>query len=78
MKMYEVFKSEGGYRVAGDIYLDGPVIDSSPWRKTEAEAKKLAKKMKRRAEKEWKRNGGDVWKDHPMWRDIPTDELDLY
>ena len=39
MKQYEVFASEGGYRYAGAIWAGGPILDSSPWFKSEAEAK---------------------------------------
>ena len=38
MRQYDVYKSEGGYRVACDTYLDCPVTDSSPWFKTKSEA----------------------------------------
>ena len=38
MKYGEVFKSEGGYRAALSIYLDGPVIRNCPWFETEEEA----------------------------------------
>ena len=31
MKKYEVFRSEGGYRVAADIVFGGPVIENCPW-----------------------------------------------
>lgn len=39
MKLYEVFKSEGGYRVCRSLWGDDcPVIDRCPWCKTEAQA----------------------------------------
>ena len=31
MKKYEVFKSEGGYRVGKNIVNGGPVIGNCPW-----------------------------------------------
>lgn len=34
MKVYDVFASEGGYRFAGSIWADGPVMDQSPWFET--------------------------------------------
>lgn len=45
MKQYDIFESEGGYRVAGDIHAGGPVMRLSPWRKTRREAEALRKKM---------------------------------
>nr|DAT51552.1 MAG TPA: hypothetical protein [Caudoviricetes sp.] len=39
MKMYEVFKSEGGYRVCCAMWAgDSPVIERCPWYETEAQA----------------------------------------
>lgn len=31
MQLYDVFASEGGYRVAGEIVNGGPVISKSKW-----------------------------------------------
>lgn len=31
MERYEIYKSEGGYRVAANVYLNCPVVGSSPW-----------------------------------------------
>ena len=45
MKQYDIFESEGGYRVAGDIHAGGPVMRLSPWRKTRRGAEALRKKM---------------------------------
>jgi len=47
MEKYDVFTSEGGYRVAIGIYLDSPVMDTCPWFKDHETAEKysaLAKK----------------------------------
>ena len=38
MKLFDVFPSEKGYRVAGKIVNGSPVIDRSPWFSTKAEA----------------------------------------
>ena len=43
MEKFDVFASEGGYRYAGRIYLESPVIDQSPWFTTKAKAEKAAK-----------------------------------
>lgn len=45
MKQYDIFESEGGYRVAGDIHAGGPVMSASPWRKTRRGAEALRRKM---------------------------------
>lgn len=52
MKQYEVFRSEGGYRYAGAICANGPILDSSPWFKTEKEAK-AASDAQRARDKKW-------------------------
>lgn len=31
MKRYEVYRSEGGFRVARECWLGCPVVKSSPW-----------------------------------------------
>lgn len=31
MKEYDIFKSEGGYRVCLGVYNDGPIMEHSPW-----------------------------------------------
>lgn len=51
MKLYEVFASEGGYRYAGAIWADGPVIDQSPWFETKDEAEEAAEKARARGER---------------------------
>ena len=43
MKKYEVFASEGGYRVALGIWGGNPIIDQSPWFKTREEAEEKAR-----------------------------------
>lgn len=42
MKMYGIFKSEGGYRVCLNTYLGGPVISSCPWFETKEQANDFA------------------------------------
>ena len=46
MELYDVFKSEGGFRVAGAVYNDCPVMDRSPWFETREEADEAAKEMR--------------------------------
>lgn len=46
MNEYDIFKSEGGYRVCGATCCDGPVIDASPWFKTRQEAEQAARDMR--------------------------------
>jgi len=40
MKRLDIFKSEGGYRLALGIYNDCPVIDRSPWYETKDQAER--------------------------------------
>lgn len=49
MKVYDVFASEGGYRVCGAVWAGCPVIDSSPWFATREEAENEVERMKSRA-----------------------------
>ena len=51
MKKNEVFKSEGGYRVAGAVVNGGPVMKESPWYATKRAAQ-CAANNKKRADKE--------------------------
>ena len=44
MEKYDIFKSEGGYRVCLATYGDDPIIDRCPWCKTLADAKDEAVK----------------------------------
>ena len=46
MEKYDVFKSEGGYRVCLATYGDDPIIDKCPWCKTLAGAKAVARDAK--------------------------------
>lgn len=48
MKVFDIFKSEGGYRVCGDIWNGAPVLAQSPWFKTLVEAEKGRDAMKAR------------------------------
>lgn len=43
MRHYDIFKSEGGYRVGLAYHGDGPIIDHCPWFETEAQAKAHAR-----------------------------------
>jgi hypothetical protein len=47
MKSFDVFKSEGGYRVALAIWNNGPVMEHSPWFSAEDEARKFAEKLQK-------------------------------
>ena len=47
MKLFTIFKSEGGYRVCGGIVLGCPVISLSPWYLTRRAAQCAANNMKR-------------------------------
>lgn len=59
MEMYEIFKSEGGYRVCGGVWCGGPIMKKSPYFRTLEEAKKAAVSMRKKDEenmnflKEW-------------------------
>lgn len=44
MKQYDIYKSDGGYRVACSVRLDCIVTDSSPWFKTKAKAEAYREK----------------------------------
>jgi hypothetical protein len=44
MERYDIFKSEGGYRVAKAVYNDGPVLDKCPWYPTQKKAEKARDK----------------------------------
>lgn len=46
MEKYDIFKSEGGYRVCLATYGDDPIIDRCPWCKTLADAKAVARDAK--------------------------------
>ena len=46
MKKYDIFKSEGGYRVCLGLWGDNPVIKVCPWFEDEIEAMCAAKKFK--------------------------------
>lgn len=46
MEKYDIFKSEGGYRVCLTTWGNGPVIDKCPWCKTLAEAKAVVRDKK--------------------------------
>lgn len=57
MNVYDIFPSEGGYRVCFEIYRDNPVISKCPWYETMQEAEaaleahKRSETAKKRAEK---------------------------
>lgn len=46
MNQYDIFASEGGFRVCGGTYLGSPVIDASPWFPSIEAAEKGARKMR--------------------------------
>lgn len=46
MEKYEVFKSEGGYRVCGAVWNNSPVMDKSPWYETKDGAESAAREIK--------------------------------
>ncbi|SPF51151.1 hypothetical protein SBF1_50035 [Candidatus Desulfosporosinus infrequens] len=54
MKRLDIFKSEGGYRLALGIYNDSPVIDKSPWFETKEEAEKARREVIEEDEREAK------------------------
>ena len=43
MKLYEIFKSEGGYRFAGALWADDPILSSCPWFAKKEQATRAAK-----------------------------------
>lgn len=46
MEIYDIFKSEGGYRVCGAVWGDGPIMKYSPWFETMEEAQAEVQKMR--------------------------------
>ena len=52
MKLYEVFKSEGGYRVCCGLWHGNPIMDQSPWYETEALARDAAQSIRYKRETE--------------------------
>ena len=46
MKQGDIYKSEGGYRVAWAMWGDSPVITNSPWYATHEEAEQAIKARK--------------------------------
>lgn len=46
MKLYEIFKSEGGYRVCCGLWNDNPIMDQSPWYETESLARDAAQSIR--------------------------------
>jgi len=63
MNQYDIFKSEGGYRVALNVHNDSPVIDQSPWFETLVAAENflLSKKFLRIKNKYEVFLQGDSW-----------------
>ena len=57
MKVYDIFASEGGFRVCGAVWAGGPVISASPWFKTREEAEVGVRKMK---QKDFEREAEDL------------------
>lgn len=52
MKLYEVFKSEGGYRVCCGLWHGNPIMGQSPWYETEALARDAAQSIRYKRETE--------------------------
>lgn len=52
MKLYEVFRSEGGYRVCGGLWNDNPIMDQCPWYETESLARDAAQSIRYKRETE--------------------------
>lgn len=46
MKLYDVFKSEGGYRVCCGLWNDNPIIAQCPWYETESLARGAAQRIR--------------------------------
>ena len=51
MKRYEIFASEGGYRIARALWGDSPIIRQCPWYATKAEAEKELEKIRKEDER---------------------------
>ncbi|MDR0469430.1 MAG: hypothetical protein LBH09_05600 [Peptococcaceae bacterium] len=47
---FDIYESDGGFRIAYDVYLDEPVTESSPWFKTRESAEKHVALYKEREE----------------------------
>jgi uncharacterized protein YegP (UPF0339 family) len=52
MKQGDIYKSEGGYRVAWSMWGDGPIITNSPWYATEQEAKSAIEAQRKENERQ--------------------------
>jgi hypothetical protein len=48
MNKYDVFKSEGGYRVCLGVWSGSPIISKCPWLETKEEAEELVRYLKKR------------------------------
>jgi len=60
MERFDVFRSEGGWRVALSVVGENPVMDNSPWFETERAAKAFSAKKYRESDAE-----SDQWaRDH--------------
>lgn len=46
MEHFDVFRSDGGWRVCGGIWAGGPILRQSPWFADEAQAKAVARQMR--------------------------------
>lgn len=49
MNLYDVFKSEGGYRVCCGLWNDNPIIAQCPWFETESLARGAAQRIRYKA-----------------------------
>ena len=66
MKRYDIYKSEGGYRVAAYVYHDGPVVGASPWFSDKAKAVEYRDKCIR----------GAIEQLHDMCEEYPKSVID--
>ena len=53
MKLYDIFKSEGGFRFAGALWVGNPIISSCPWFAKKEDAVNAARMKKIEAHDNW-------------------------
>ena len=66
MGKYEIYNSEGGYRVAVAVYHDCPVVGTSPWFDDKAKAAEYRDKCIR----------GEIEQLHDMREEYPKSVID--
>lgn len=74
MKKFDIFKSEGGYRLALGIYGDDPVLNSCPWYATEEEAKVAQEKAIKEHDTSEFKNTSDNWQ---VWVNVFTEKQEM-